>query len=131
MESFEAFAKSIKYARKRMKESNIQEFRNPLRNIRKLANCPRKNFASLVKLMNFAPCAKFRKPCENPHLLYIYQKKFQRTLMNSFSKKYTELCSALPSYFCFYFFSNQTTSEDVFLEDEWLGFSFLGLKEAR
>ena len=29
------------------------------------------------------------------------------------------------------FFSNQTTSEDVFSEDEWLVFVFLGLKEAR
>ncbi|RVW72354.1 hypothetical protein CK203_056241 [Vitis vinifera] len=43
--------------------------------------------------MNFAPCAKFLKPCKNPPI--------------------------------------QTTSEDVFSEDEWLGFSFLGLKEAR
>ena len=42
------------------KESYIREFRNPLRNIRKLANCPRRNFASLAKLMNFAtPCEIF------------------------------------------------------------------------
>ena len=54
------------------KESNIQQFFNPLRNIRKLVNCPRRNFASLVKLrVNFAtPCKifasqkEFRKPCE-------------------------------------------------------------------
>ena len=32
---------------------------------------------------------------------------------------------------CVYFISSQTTSEDVFSEDEWLSFSFLGLKEAR
>ncbi|KAL6321359.1 hypothetical protein AAG906_016414 [Vitis piasezkii] len=41
--------------------------------------------------MNFAPCAKFHKPCKNPPV--------------------------------------QTTFEDVFSEDKWLGFSFLGMKE--
>ena len=71
------------------KESNIHEIRKPLRNIRKLANCPRRNFASLVKLrMNFAtPCQifasqkEFRKPCEtdefrnplrNVHVIFKY-----------------------------------------------------------
>ena len=46
--------------RKSEKESNIHEFHNPMRNILKLANCPRRNFTSLVKLMNFAtPCKIF------------------------------------------------------------------------
>ena len=58
-------------------------------------------------------------------------RKFERTLVNSFSKKYTELCFALTTHFVFIFLSSQTTSEDVFSKDEWLGFSFLGLKEAR
>ena len=58
------------------KESNIHEFRNPLRNICKFANCRRRNFASLAKLMNFASLTKlmnfeslaklmnFATPCE-------------------------------------------------------------------
>ena len=52
---------SSKQGRESEKESDIQQFRNPLRNIRKIANCPIRNFASLVKLrMNFAtPCKIF------------------------------------------------------------------------
>ena len=45
--------------------------------------------------------------------------------------KNTELRFALPSHFVFYFLSSQTPSDDVFSEDEWLDFLFLGLKEAR
>ena len=36
--------------------------------------------------------------------------------------KNTELCSALPFHFVFYFLSSQTPSEDIFSEDEWLDF---------
>ena len=51
---------SSKQGRESEKESDIQQFRNPLRNFRKIANCPRRNFASLAKLMNFAtPCEIF------------------------------------------------------------------------
>ena len=52
--------------RESVKKSNIHEFRNPLRNIHKLANCPRRNFASFAKLrMNFAtPCEIFASPAK-------------------------------------------------------------------
>ncbi|KAL6349850.1 hypothetical protein AAG906_001737 [Vitis piasezkii] len=44
-----------------------------------------------------------------------------------------KLCSALPTHFVFsfIFISSKSNSEDVFPEDEWLGFLFLGVKEAR
>ena len=48
-----------------------------------------------------------------------------------FSKKYTELCPALPTHFDCIFLSSQPISEDVFSEDEWLDFLFFGLKEAK
>ena len=43
-----------------------------------------------------------------------------------FRKEYIELCSALPSHFVFsfIFISSKSNSEDVFPEDEWLGFLF-------
>ena len=40
-------------------------------------------------------------------------------------------CSTFPSHFVFTFLSSQTTSEDDFSGDEWLGFTFLGVMEAR
>ena len=45
--------------RESKKESNIHEIRKHLRNICKLVNCPRRNFASLVK-----PRRNFATPCE-------------------------------------------------------------------
>ena len=81
------------------KESNIQQFRNPLRNIPKLANCPRgvqatrqrarseewilqplvkfsqarTNFASLAKLMNFAtPWEIFASIAKSSYNLQIF-----------------------------------------------------------
>ena len=58
---------------------------------------------------------------------------FQGTLVNSGTKEYTELLLCLSFSFCFVFtfLASQTTSEDVFSDDESLGFLFLGLKEAR
>ena len=57
---------------------------------------------------------------------------FHKTLVkNSRSKKYTELFSAFPSHFVFTFLASQTTSEDDFSGDEWLGFTFLGVMEVR
>ena len=41
------------------------------------------------------------------------------------------LCSTFPSHFVFIFLSSQTTSEDDFSRDEWLGFTFLGVMEDR
>ena len=65
------------------KKSNIQQFRMAMQNAQKeyklqdreqncekLISHPMQNFASLAKpklnKMNFAPCAKFHKPCKNP-----------------------------------------------------------------
>ena len=57
---------------------------------------------------------------------------FHKTLVkNSRSKKYTELFSAFPSHFVFTLLSNQTNSKEDFSGDEWLGFTFLGVMEAR
>ena len=53
------------------------------------------------------------------------------SLVHVFSKKYTKRCFALPTRFDYIFHSSQTTSEDVFLEDEWLDFLSLGWKGAR
>ena len=50
------------------------------------------------------------------------------SLVHVFSKKYTERCSVLPTQFAFIFYSSQTTSKDVFSEDEWLDFLSLGRK---
>ena len=58
---------------------------------------------------------------------------FQGTLVNSGTKKYTELLLCLSFLFCFVFtfLASQITSEDNFSRDEWLGFTFLGVMEAR
>ena len=40
-------------------------------------------------------------------------------------------CFALPSHFVLIFLSSQTTYEDNFSGDEWLGFTFLGVMENR
>ena len=40
-------------------------------------------------------------------------------------------CSAFPSHFVFTLLPSQTTFEDDFSWDEWLGFTFLGVMEAR
>ena len=46
-------------------------------------------------------------------------------------KNIQSFCSAFPSHFVFTFLSSQTTSEDDFRGDELLGFTFLGVMEAR
>ena len=57
---------------------------------------------------------------------------FHKTLVNSHTKKHVELLLCLSFSFLFsLFFSSQTTSEDDFSGDEWLGFMFLGVMEAR
>ena len=60
--------------------------------------------------------------------MYVFHKK---TLVNSHTKKYTELFSTFPSHFVFTFLASQTTSEDDFSGDEWLGFTFLVVMEVR
>ena len=51
---------------------------------------------------------------------------------NSRRNKYTEPLLCLSFSFCFHFFlSSQKTSEDDFLGDEWLSFTFLGVMETR
>ena len=52
-------------------------------------------------------------------------------LLYSFQESNTQsFCSALPTHFDCIFLTSQTNSEDVFPKDEWLGFLFLGVKEA-
>ena len=71
--------------------------------------------------------------CLNISLFVISISQSRKTFLvitcTFFSKKYTELCSALPTHFDCIFLTSQTNSEDVFSEDEWLGFLFLGVKE--
>ena len=60
------------------------------------------------------------------HILYILH------LVKFFlSGRYTELSLFSFSLFYFLFLGSQTTSEDVFPEDERLNLQFLGVKEAR
>ena len=57
---------------------------------------------------------------------------FHKTLVNSRTKKYIQnFCSVFPSHFVFTFLASQTTSEDDFSGDEWLGFTLLGVMEVR
>ena len=55
------------------------------------------------------------------------------TLYSFFHKVIHIALLCLPYSFCFLFYiiSSQSNSEDVCPEDEWLGFLFLGVKEAR
>ena len=55
------------------------------------------------------------------------------TLYSFFQKVIHRALLYLTYSFCFLFYiiSSQSNSEDVFPEDKWLGFLFLGVKEAR
>ena len=52
------------------------------------------------------------------------------TFLYSFKGSNTQLYSALPTHFDCIFLTSQTSSEDVSLENEWLGFLSLRVKEA-
>ena len=58
-------------------------------------------------------------------------KKSLNTCNSGSKKNIQSFCSAFPSHFVFTFLCSQTTSEDDFSGDEWLGFMFLGVMEAR
>ena len=52
-------------------------------------------------------------------------------LLYSFEESNTQsFCFPLPTHFDCIFLTSQTSSEDVSSENEWLGFSSLGVKEA-
>ncbi|KAL6314385.1 hypothetical protein AAG906_021443 [Vitis piasezkii] len=72
-----------------------------------------RNFAHHAKPLEAAK--EFRTPCEISHGM----------------RNLPSFCSAFSSHFVFTLLSSQTTSEDDFSRDEWLGFTFLGVMEAR
>ncbi|RVW91368.1 hypothetical protein CK203_035501 [Vitis vinifera] len=92
------------------KRSNIQQFRMAMRNAKRSTSC--RTESKTVK-------NEFRTLCEISASL---AKPKLRKMNFAPCVKFRKPCKNPPI---------QTSSEDVFSEDEWLGFSFLGLKEAR
>ena len=96
-------------------------------------------------------CNFLSSPCNQPRyfLLYIFRyflgniiykerdrgRKYGCFSLNTCKfpvvRNIQSFCSTFPSHFVFTLFSNQTTSEDDFSRDEWLGFTFLGVMEPR